>query len=224
MAESPEHPQSETTRSADPRPDTTRSAESRSEKSGTVVTAAGDRRVVASLLATAFADDPVITWTQPDKRRHHGLFATLLSTVYADAQLDVAGCDGEPMGAAVWMPPGRRSSRMDDLRAMIALIRILGPRIVQGTIVDVMCEGRRPGEPHWYLADLGAAVQGRGVGTALLRAGIERAGDAAVYLESSNEVNVPLYERFGFQVTGEIHLPFGGPTLWTMLRPGQGPG
>nr|EMP13936.1 acetyltransferase [Gordonia sp. NB41Y] len=186
------------------------------------MTAATDRDVVASLLATAFADDPVMTWTQPDKRKHHSIFATLLSTSYADARLDVAGCDGEPMGAAIWMPPGRRSSRTDDLRALIAFIRILGPRVVQGTIVDAMCEGRRPDEPHWYLADLGAAVQGRGVGTALLRAGIDRAGDAPAYLESSNEVNVPLYERFGFEVTGEIHLPFGGPTLWTMLRRGQG--
>jgi ribosomal protein S18 acetylase RimI-like enzyme len=76
----------------------------------------------------------------------------------------------------------------------------------------------RPAESVWYLAQLGAATPGQGVGSALLEhrlAGI--AGSA--YLESSNQRNVPLYQRFGFDVVQEISLPQGGPTVWTMLRP-----
>jgi ribosomal protein S18 acetylase RimI-like enzyme len=38
------------------------------------------------------------------------------------------------------------------------------------------------------------------------------------YAESSNQRNVPLYQRFGFEVIQEISLPDGGPTLWTMRR------
>jgi ribosomal protein S18 acetylase RimI-like enzyme len=38
------------------------------------------------------------------------------------------------------------------------------------------------------------------------------------YLESSNQRDLPLYERFGFKVIQELSLPDGGPTLWTMLR------
>jgi len=40
---------------------------------------------------------------------------------------------------------------------------------------------------------------------------------AAAYLESSNEKNVPLYRRHGFEVTGEVvtHL---GPRAWLMWR------
>ena len=40
------------------------------------------------------------------------------------------------------------------------------------------------------------------------------------YLESSKERNIPVYQRFGFQVTGEIKLP-GEPTLYPMWRPAR---
>jgi hypothetical protein len=38
------------------------------------------------------------------------------------------------------------------------------------------------------------------------------------YLESSNERNLSLYQRHGFDVVGE-HLALGrGPTIWRMWR------
>lgn len=41
---------------------------------------------------------------------------------------------------------------------------------------------------------------------------------APAYLESSKESNVPYYMRFGFEVTGELTVPDGGPTMWQMWR------
>jgi hypothetical protein len=38
------------------------------------------------------------------------------------------------------------------------------------------------------------------------------------YLESSKEINVPLYERNGFKVTEQMTVPNGGPPIWLMWR------
>ena len=43
------------------------------------------------------------------------------------------------------------------------------------------------------------------------------AAHQAAYLESSNPRNVPLYERFGFQVVGTIQAG-SSPPIYPMLR------
>ena len=58
------------------------------------------------------------------------------------------------------------------------------------------------------------------MGFQLLRevlAGADMAG-APAYLESSNERHLPLYERNGFRVVGELQALGHGPTLWRMWR------
>jgi hypothetical protein len=41
---------------------------------------------------------------------------------------------------------------------------------------------------------------------------------APTYLESSNPSHVPYYQRFGFEVIGELTLPRGGPVMSQMWR------
>ena len=63
-------------------------------------------------------------------------------------------------------------------------------------------------------------AQGRGLGSAVLRPGLElcdREGLPA-YLESSKESNVGFYARFGFRVTEEVRMPGDGPSVWLMWR------
>jgi GNAT superfamily N-acetyltransferase len=83
-------------------------------------------------------------------------------------------------------------------------------------------EQRPPDEPHWYLAIVGSdlRIRGKGFGHALMRSRLDRcdAENLPAYLESTNPDNVPYYRRFGFEVTGEIPLPLGGPSLLPMWR------
>ena len=79
--------------------------------------------------------------------------------------------------------------------------------------------------PHWYLGYLGARRdrQGQGLGTQMLREVLACADTDGVpaYLESSNERNLPLYERNGFRLIGDLRALGHGPTIWRMWREPQ---
>jgi predicted N-acetyltransferase YhbS len=79
-----------------------------------------------------------------------------------------------------------------------------------------------PPERHWLLDQLAVepAAQGRGIGGAMLRFAISKAGDDGLplFLETGVAGNVPLYERFGFRVMLEGDVPWGGPHIWFMRR------
>jgi len=67
-----------------------------------------------------------------------------------------------------------------------------------------------PREPHWHVGPVAvdASLQGRGIGSAMLRSVCERMdrSGAAAYLETDKPENVRFYQRFGFQVTGECRV------------------
>jgi hypothetical protein len=79
-----------------------------------------------------------------------------------------------------------------------------------------------PTEPHWYLFAIGSdpTVRGAGFGQALMHSRIDRchAEHAPAYLEATKQETIPYYMRFGFEVTGEIEAPGGGPSMYPMWR------
>ncbi len=186
------------------------------------ITQTRDVELASALLAQAFADDPVTLWMDPDTARHRAVFRTLLVHIHGKGStIDLAMRDGQPVGAAAWDPPGHKISTRAQLVSSWEFLRTLGPpRIGRGIKLEAEFAKHRPKEPHWYLGQIGAppVKGGAGVGTALLQHRLEQI-DGPAYLESSNALNVPLYERFGFQVTAEFELPLDGPRVWAMYRP-----
>ncbi|GLP74739.1 N-acetyltransferase [Mycobacterium antarcticum] len=187
-----------------------------------------DVGAMSTTLGRAFFDDPVMCWMLPDaerrRRKLHELFAALtryhhLARGGVEVVPDGSGGIG---GAALWDPPGEwRQTRLEELRAMPRLLWAFGRSLQRGLVLEELMKKAHPEEPHWYLAIIGSdpEVRGKGYGQALMSSRLERcdAEHAPAYLESSNPDNVPYYQRFGFEITGEITPP-GGPTLIAMWR------
>ena len=190
-----------------------------------------DVRALSKTLGRAFFDDPVMCWMLPDadarRRKLHKLFEALTRHHHlARGGVEVAPDDGGIGGAALWDPPGEwRQTRGEELRAMPGLFLAFGRSLRRGLVAEEMMKAAHPEEPHWYLAVIGSDpdVRGKGFGQVLMRSRLDRcdAEHAPAYLESSNPDNVPYYQRFGFEVTGEITLPDGGPSLVPMWRPAR---
>ena len=183
-------------------------------------------------LGRAFYDDPVSVWIMPDPKARAAHLRKFFATVTRHHHLAGGGVEvatnGSTIGAAaLWDPPGRwKQSGREQLMMLPSFILGFGPRLTTGrklgALLDQM-KSQHPEEPHWYLAVLGSdtVVRGKGYGHALMQSRLDRvdAEHAPAYLESSKYANIAYYQRFGFEVTGEIVLPDGGPTLWPMWRP-----
>lgn len=125
--------------------------------------------------------------------------------------------------ATLWAPPGRWEQQPRAQFAMLpAIIRAFRGRLGAAQALSEEMKKNHPEEPHWYLAVIGSdpLVRGAGFGRALMQSRLERcdAEAAPAYLESSHPDNIPYYQRFGFEVTGEFRAPGGGPSLWPMWR------
>ncbi|CAM3626043.1 GNAT family N-acetyltransferase [Smaragdicoccus niigatensis] len=170
----------------------------------------------AEVFAAAFDDDPVGRWLVPRGTLVPHFRSDIDHWHAAPGCADVAIRDGEIVGAALWDPPGYEVRGLDRILGAVASLRALRGGIVRGSRAQNFLEAQRPEGSYCHLALVGAAVKGQGIGSALLANRVDRL-DSPIYLESSNIANVPLYERFGFQVLREATLP-GGPTWWLMYR------
>jgi GNAT superfamily N-acetyltransferase len=188
----------------------------------------GDAAETAQILARAFCDDPMFGWIFPAEgsryRRLRRYFVTELHhRSLRHGAVEVARVDGRVAGAAMWFPP--RGSIGSEVSALPGYLRASGRRFVIAAQVQTVMSREHPREqPHWYLGCIGVDPirQGTGIGAALLRSRLRRCDEDGlpVYLESSNPENVPLYQHFGFHVTGALGLPDGAPVVDTMWRPG----
>lgn len=193
-----------------------------------VVRASGsDLGTVAAVLADAFRDDPVFGWLIPTTtaRRDAKMvtFFTSMARSYLRRDKNVyVGGDGQ--GAALWSAPGSWTLPFSEmLRETPSAVKAFGGNTLRAVRTQLQVESLHPKQPeHWYLGYLGTRSdsQGQGIGAAMLREVLDGADVNGVpaYLESSNERNLTLYRRHGFEVVDEIRALGVGPTIWRMWR------
>ncbi|MFB6523151.1 GNAT family N-acetyltransferase [Streptomyces sp. NPDC056401] len=188
-----------------------------------------DRDAVARLLDEAFRTDPVSSWVFPDPEHRaavHGKFlGVFVDVALAEGRIDYAV---DSSAAALWLripaadPEGEHVE--DEIPAKMRAVA--DPDNERCELVGRLTGAVHPmAEEHEYLLMIAVAPgrQGEGLGTELIRPVLERCDREGVpaYLEASSERSKGLYERLGWQFTGEaVQLP-DGPLMWPMWRKPQ---
>ncbi len=179
----------------------------------------GDAPRVFAILTSAFATDPAVRWMYPDQQQYLRFFPAFAEAFggAAFARRTALLSEGNS-GAALWLPPGSAP----DEEALTALLEesVAAPEKDIFALLEEM-GSYHPAEPHWYLPLIGVEPgrQGQGHGSAMLAYGLrpcDRA-DLPAYLEATNPINIPLYERHGFEILGEIRIG-RCPPVYPMLR------
>lgn len=188
--------------------------------------------LLADILSEAFAEDPVFGWfVRNDSKRGEALTAVFRSNARRFLPHGACLTTEDQRGAALWLPPlPPLPPAQETPRSLVKRLKSLPKRAaVSGffrlrrmSYVDALMKSKHPEAPHYYLSAIGVRneAKGRGMGSALLRAMLERCDTEGIpaYLENSNERNLPLYLRHGFETIERVDLPWGGPSLWLMWR------
>jgi len=172
------------------------------------------------VIVLAFSADPFMRWIYPDPSRYLSHFPAYVrglggrafehGTAYATAEIE---------GAALWLPPGVHL----DVQALESLFQQTVDEPTRSELVAVVGEISRyyPEEDHWYLPLIGVdpTQQGRGFGGALMSHALVVCDRDSIpaYLETANPANVPLYQRYGFELLGKIQVG-SSPLMFPMLR------
>ncbi|MBI3437412.1 MAG: GNAT family N-acetyltransferase [Proteobacteria bacterium] len=188
---------------------------------------------MSPVLTDAFVDEAGLNYwlkqgREKERARRKFFDAIVEDAVHPQRDIYVAESGGKPLGAALWTASGRKAFDLSVLKQVSLgplMLSIAGVGGMQrGFALADKLETYHPKVPHAHLVFLGVATsaQGRGVGSELLKhtlAALDAAGTVA-YLECSTERNAALYQRHGFEVTGEFDLP--NLHMWTMTRQPRG--
>lgn len=181
-----------------------------------------EAELVASIHASGFALDPVMSWVFSEPERDSKL-AAVWGFLCREALVPMGHTYLLGDSCAAWTPPGAPpwpAERSERFRAQLDAACLPDDVRRLGALDDVLA-AHHPREPVWYLGSMATAphAQGLGLGDRLLTdtlAVVDQSGLPA-FLEATSARSARLYERHGFRPLEHVDLP-AGPTLITMWR------
>ncbi len=167
-----------------------------------------DRAV--TILVEAFHHDPTWAGAFPDaatrREQHRWLWRLCIEGAL---RYPFVWLTHDEVAVSVWIPPGGSELSPDQETELVTGLRErlgAGAELVLRAF-DRFDEHHPRDTPHYYLSLLGTDPQhlGHGHGLRLLADNLAVVDDAKApcYLEASNPANVPLYQRFGFEIVAE---------------------
>ncbi len=176
------------------------------------------QRLLATVLL-GFSTDPFVRWFWPEASDYINCTPAFDAFGGGSIEAGSAYITENFEGAALWFPPGygpdeEKFEKFLEATANKAVLE-------DGFRVFESMGEYHPDEACWYLPLIAVdpAHQGAGFGAELMKHALKRCDDDGLpsYLESTNPRNISLYERFGFEIMGEIQ--FGSsPVITPMLR------
>lgn len=179
--------------------------------------------VISGMFARALIGDPMANAGLRGGLHTMGIQMHIIAGAYAAAGMlwEAVEPDGEMLGAAAVLEPGRREvvDSMDaDFVAHADELTTDGAEA--NTAFWKWVWGHIPEEPHWFLDVIAVDPehQGRGVGSALARFVMRRAAadGLPLLLDTGLERNVAFYRGLGFEVMADGDAPGGAPHVWFM--------
>jgi GNAT superfamily N-acetyltransferase len=193
---------------------------------GARVATEADYDAVVGTIAAAFFDDPLWAWMFPDSAERPRQQATMFG-FYVESSLPggtVLMADDRASAAIIYTPPGERElSEEIEARVEPFLIDALGSDAPARLETLERFEASVPhGRPFFYVSFLGTHpdARGRGLGMGLLDEVSRQADEegSPVYLESTNPLNTPRYQRHDFRRHTDFWTPGQEHVVTTMWR------
>jgi ribosomal protein S18 acetylase RimI-like enzyme len=186
----------------------------------------GDR--LSETLMRAFMSDPLIAYFFPDLATREPRLRRMFKILFTWGE-PYGACHVTPNfeAAILWRPPNEfHIPYWQYVTNGFELLGIFGSNALNVTLAMNQIESAHPKPPNYYLQAVGTDpdMQGKGWGGVVIRHQLALADAEGIpcYLESSKDTNIPIYERLGFKVTGEITIPARGRskevTIWPMWR------
>ncbi len=180
---------------------------------------------VVRVLVEAFYADPLWTWIFPDPfQRREQLRRFLTLGVEGAMRYPYVWLAENGSATSVWIPPNGTEYSPDQAeRFEPLLVELLGAAAAPVVeTFDLLTRSHPREDPHYFLSMLATDPEhaGHAYGLSLLADNLSLVDQeqVAVYLEASNAVNIPLYQRYGFELVAPIRAPGGGPEIFTMWR------
>ena len=171
-------------------------------------------------IVLGFAADPILRWLYPEPQSYLTHSRTLMQLYGGGAfEHSTAYHIQNYAGAALWLPPDVHP----DEEGINELVQgsFSGAQLDEILSMFEQMDGFHPDESCWHLAFISVdpTQQNKGLGSALLEHTLKVVdqGKKLAYLESTNEANLTLYQRHGFELVGNIQAG-NSLSLFPMIR------